>query len=239
MISICAFAQRNVDLSLAMSSPDSTTTIVGSHTFNFTATITNHGSDVIKTTDTLVFAFIMDGATSYTNVIYSGKTYQELASAISSPIASGASANINVPLSLASFPTAGPHSLCAIAIDLNRSTTDSVHDANLTNNKVCTNIIFQMPTSVYGAVESSSEATIYPNPAMSVVNIKLDLQFAQHVIITLVDMYGRTIYSADNGTVSAGTSILHIDTHNIPDGTYLYSIQTDAHTDYGKLIVIH
>ncbi len=236
--SLCSFAQRNADLALTMSSPSSSAPVVGSSAFNFTATITNNGPDVIKTTDTLVIAFLLDNGTSPVSFIYSGQTYSSLASVFSSQLASGASGNINVSIALATFPGTGTHSFCAVALALNRS-HDSVHDAQPANNKACANVTVQNATSVPVISGDYGSVTVYPNPAISAANIKLELPADEEVNILLEDMYGRTVYSIPKGTVQAGTSTVHLDTQNLPAGTYIYNVQTGSGTNRGRLVVAH
>lgn len=77
-------------------------------------------------------------------------------------------------------------------------------------------------TSFYATV------TVYPNPAQDVAHIKMDLQATQKLSITLMDMYGRTVYNTGIKDYNKGTNITEIPTHNLQAGMYIYHISNDA-----------
>ena len=235
LFSLHGFAQRHADLSIAMSSPNSATTVNGNDSFAFSATITNNGPDVLKTTDTLVIAFTIDNKSSTENIIVNGTNYPQLATLLSGQLASGASATIsNVNMSLANFPGAGTHHLCAVAVMLNRS-ADSVTDASTNNNKACADVVFKNPTSVLG-VATNTSLTVFPNPATTEVNFSLRISSSETAILQIIDIYGRKVYAA-NQILQPGDSNIKVNTSGFAGGTYYYSMQIGEHQEFGKLVI--
>ena len=94
--------------------------------------------------------------------------------------------------------------------------------------------------STYGCTDSGSQlaiepissgldiARLYPNPAAE--SVVIECREGRH--IELVDLYGRTLYSAS----LAGTTT-RIDTGRMPMGLYIVVLHTADHTEYHKLTI--
>jgi hypothetical protein len=236
-ITVYAFAQRNVDLSVTMSSPAAGSVITASQDFTFAATLTNNGPDTIKTKDTLVIAFYLDNGTNPQNLVVTGQNVPALAATFSQALPPGASANLSQAISLATFPGAGAHSLCANAIILNRS-IDSVHETQPGNNRVCANVTFQNPTAIANVAGNGELFTLYPNPATDASALRFDLPSAQQVSIVVTDLNGRIVLKEEK-SLPSGTSTVTIPTSDMAAGTYLCKVHCAALSQCSKLIVVH
>jgi hypothetical protein len=231
-----SFGQRNADLSITMTSPDSAINIQGTETFTFNATLTNNGPDPIKTTDTLVLAFILDNASSPDTMVVQGQTVTEVGLTVSSTMASGTSATISQPVAFATSPSLGVHNLCALAIVLNRS-ADSVKDSVTANNKSCSEITIVSPSAVKTIVNNQLLRSIYPNPARQTANVDINLTESSNVLLNVTDLVGRTVYSRDYGYISAGKNTLSIDLHNISAGNYIVNIKAGNSYNHERITV--
>jgi hypothetical protein len=235
---ICAHAQRNVDLSITVSSPDSTTVITGTETFSTDAILTNNGPDTIRTTDTLIMQFFLDGNPTPENLESNGTVAgNAVAGVLSIDFAPGTSQPLSFPAGFSSFPGAGIHNLCIVANAMNRS-ADSLHETTPANNVSCTDFTFADPTGIPTLSGNNDKVTIYPNPATDFVNISLKLTSAKNIIVMLTDMYGRQVYRKDEGSLDKNASV-SIDTNSLPAGTYFYNIMADGFVDCGKLSIVH
>ncbi len=83
---------------------------------------------------------------------------------------------------------------------------------------------------------SSSEITVFPNPANEKATFVIENQTSSNLIFRLTDIEGKTIVLMNKPNCNSFT----INTNQIPDGMYLYSTTTeDGITKSGKLIIAH
>lgn len=110
-----------------------------------------------------------------------------------------------------------------------------VPELTKSNNKVT----YDLATGEISGIDpliSSSELSVYPNPANEVFFIKYKLEQTTDMMYSLIDVTGKTILKADKSHLS-GNGIISINTGNITSGLYFLHIQNqNQHTIY-KLII--
>jgi hypothetical protein len=68
----------------------------------------------------------------------------------------------------------------------------------------------------------------YPNPFNPTTTIPFELEHPQHVDVTLYDALGRQISVLASGILSAGQHEVTVDASELPSGSYIYRVKTEA-----------
>ncbi|MBA3829668.1 MAG: T9SS type A sorting domain-containing protein [Taibaiella sp.] len=84
---------------------------------------------------------------------------------------------------------------------------------------------------------SATFFTLYPNPATTYLNIRLTINTGATASITIIGNDGRQVLSAAH-KVSAGSTVIPIDVHNLVSGIYTISINTGAEKQSLKWIKV-
>ena len=66
--------------------------------------------------------------------------------------------------------------------------------------------------------------SIYPNPAVDMTNVQLNLTDNANVTITMINALGQVVYTNNLGEVN-GSQNVEINTSDLEDGIYLVNIQ--------------
>ena len=82
----------------------------------------------------------------------------------------------------------------------------------------------------------NSLSNAYPNPAARSAALDLDVEIAQTVSVHVMDVLGRAVQTAFDGTV-ASTATLTIDTASLAPGTYVVLVQGETFTQSRRLTV--
>ena len=82
----------------------------------------------------------------------------------------------------------------------------------------------------------NSLSQAYPNPAAGRTALDLDVETAQDVSVRVVDVLGRTVQTAFDGTV-ASTATLTIDAASLAPGTYVVLVQGETFAQSRRLTV--
>ena len=77
----------------------------------------------------------------------------------------------------------------------------------------------------------------YPNPFNGSTNIKVNLDKASTVSISVVNLIGQEVYRADKGTLSAGNHIFTIEGSDFTSGIYFYTVKAGTRSVTNKMIV--
>lgn len=77
--------------------------------------------------------------------------------------------------------------------------------------------------------------TIYPNPAVDVINIKADLNVLKSFSLTLQDMSGRTVRQL---TMDASTDLASMPVSDLARGTYLLKIKAGDYEGTRKVFLL-
>jgi len=92
-------------------------------------------------------------------------------------------------------------------------------------------------TGISTSTAKASQLSIYPNPTTSTVNIKFDINQAQTVNISVMDMQGRTLINSGNVNYIAGEYIQNVSLSGLQKGIYLVKFQTENSLQVARLIV--
>jgi hypothetical protein len=87
--------------------------------------------------------------------------------------------------------------------------------------------IADVPVSVAELPAASLSASIHPNPASDLATLTFSLEKATDVQVQVVDVTGRVISVAANGTMTAGKQDVKINTANLASGLYNVVIRTE------------
>jgi hypothetical protein len=79
----------------------------------------------------------------------------------------------------------------------------------------------------------------YPNPVSSLATISYYLNEAAHISFTVTDIAGKVILTSDEGTVVAGEHTFEINTANLAEGMYNYTINANGITMTKRMVVNH
>jgi hypothetical protein len=93
--------------------------------------------------------------------------------------------------------------------------------------------------STVGLDENSgmSSLSIYPNPAISVANVTLDLNEEANVTISIVNTLGQNVYTNALGNVN-GTQNVQINTADLNEGIYLVNVTVNGNTTTQRISII-
>lgn len=78
----------------------------------------------------------------------------------------------------------------------------------------------------------------YPNPFNPTTNISFLLPDGQNVKLTVYDMLGKEISTLLDEYLPAGSHSVQFDAASLPNGVYIYTLQTDRFRDSKKLILL-
>jgi hypothetical protein len=84
--------------------------------------------------------------------------------------------------------------------------------------------------------ESISDATIFPNPAVDVVNVLFNAHAAATVQLSLISMNGATVHQ-EQYSGNGGLNKVTINVQNLSPGVYLLNIQAGAEIVQQKVVI--
>jgi thiol-disulfide isomerase/thioredoxin len=93
--------------------------------------------------------------------------------------------------------------------------------------------------STVGLDENSgmSSLSIYPNPAVSVANVTLNLNEEANVTISIVNTLGQNVYTNALGNVN-GTQNVQINTTDLNEGIYLVNVTVNGNTTTQRISIV-
>jgi hypothetical protein len=237
LVSAAANAQRLVDISATMVAPAANATITSGTAFASSIVIKNVGTTTLKTTDTLLYAYSLNG-----NLLsFDGSTNPTVWSRTGRQMLPNDTMHIDRNLTF-TFPSSlnGAQDFCLVAVLTNRS-ADSVRDNITTNNQGCNSITFAGgSTSVANIIASStlhSVTNVFPVPVRNEANFELNLGENTSVSVRVTDLTGRVVAIENKGTMSKGKQAIKISVGDIASGIYLYQIVMGEEVKSGKLVV--
>ena len=231
------FAQRLVDLEVTVVTPATNATITSGTQFSTRFIVKNVGTTTLKTSDSVIYAYTLDGAgldltgSGQTTVYF--RTGKQLAQ--NDTIIVDRNLTFTFPASLN-----GPHQFGALATILNTS-VDSAID-NMTSNNTDTNtVIFGSGTTAVNELQASlvnnGVLSAYPNPASDNLNLKVKLDATSNVIVRIVDITGKVIYVENKGTIMKGEHVFNILLKGMTQGYYFYQVVIDNETFSDKVFI--
>jgi photosystem II stability/assembly factor-like uncharacterized protein len=81
------------------------------------------------------------------------------------------------------------------------------------------------------------DISIYPNPASDFANVKLNFEKNTNLVIEVIDVTGRLVYSQAFGSVSAGERIFNIPTYDFNEGNYILRVIANGQAEVGRFSV--
>ena len=80
----------------------------------------------------------------------------------------------------------------------------------------------------------------YPNPFNPSTQISFYLPQSEHVILKIYDLRGREIATLINSKQNAGKHVIDFNAlqYNLPSGVYIYTVNSGAHFDVKKMILV-
>lgn len=86
--------------------------------------------------------------------------------------------------------------------------------------------------------EAASDMQVYPNPAADKVTLSYTLTQSGNVNITIMDVMGRVVMSENQGKKEAGFAYkTNINTSNMNNGTYFYTVEVNGAKSTNKLVI--
>lgn len=238
-ISTAANAQRIIDLQTTISSPAANATITSGNTLTVNGVVKNLSTQQLKTTDTVLYGFTIDGSLI---------SFSSGGSTVSTFIKTGKQLNQNDTLQInASFSISfnstlnGAHTFCLVAVPYNKS-ADSVKDNATTNNSGCNSVTFAGGTTgienITAEITANTVGRTYPNPATAEVNFDLNLGSNNTVTVQVYDITGRLVISENKGFMTKGNQTISVNTAALVKGMYIYRVNIGTDISTGKFNIV-
>ena len=85
---------------------------------------------------------------------------------------------------------------------------------------------------------------LYPNPFSRNTSISFNLAKATNVRMRVYNAIGQLVKTVIDGVCEAGANVLHWNGRDnkgriLPNGIYLYSLETEGYKGTGKMIMLH
>lgn len=192
--------------------------------------VTNHGPDDIDTSDYIWYG--MDGFPTYFFPIQDS-VGNKVALAVGDTFYRRGIKFIN-PDSTAS-DNDGTYSYCFFS-KVNWHPNEFVFDSNEANDSTCIQVTFKgkSPTSAKD-VKLASKISIYPNPAMDVVNIPVAaMHRGQDITLTVAAIDGRIVHTQ---SVKQNDRPIELSLSKWTKGLYIVTLQSAAGKETGRFVV--
>jgi hypothetical protein len=99
-------------------------------------------------------------------------------------------------------------------------------------------MILGTTASLSEEVALASTLNAYPNPANNSTTITYSLNKSGNVNIVITDIMGRTVKTMEQGSQVAGTSYnVNLNTSDLANGTYFYTLSVDGERQTKKFVV--
>jgi hypothetical protein len=82
--------------------------------------------------------------------------------------------------------------------------------------------------TVHAGTPTPIEARIMPNPAIGSTTVRFDLRTESSVDVSIIDVVGQRVLTAELGTMTAGTHEQRLDVSSLAAGTYLCSLMING-----------
>ncbi len=119
------------------------------------------------------------------------------------------------------------------------NTEEIVNDVTLNDYLVALlNEIYKAPASVTTSKLLSATVSVYPNPAYKDIVISYELPQPSTVSISLFDLLGREVIPSQHKNNLAGKQAITLDVHSLPQGSYIYRVESETGTTSGRVQVV-
>jgi hypothetical protein len=86
-------------------------------------------------------------------------------------------------------------------------------------------------------INESSVSQNYPNPFNSTSTITVNLEKSANLSMVVTNMVGQQVMSFNRGQVAAGTYFFQVNSTNLTDGIYFYTVKADNSSVTKKMVV--
>ncbi|HZV13615.1 MAG TPA: choice-of-anchor D domain-containing protein, partial [Candidatus Kapabacteria bacterium] len=134
----------------------------------------------------------------------------------------------------------GPHNTATLSIDSAAYSSPYIQYAGCPSVFVLT-VDTNCSFGLIGTSGTNALAQNYPNPVTSngqMVTITYETVADTHVLLRVFDIYGREVARLVDGDVPHGKYVVGFDAHNLPNGTYYYTIDAGLFHAARHLVVL-
>ena len=91
-----------------------------------------------------------------------------------------------------------------------------------------------------GTIPGITVGEVYPNPANTFINVPVTVKESTNVSVTISNVTGQVVRTQNMGTIAAGNmSIASINTADLANGVYIYTINANGGRIAGRIVVSH
>lgn len=237
VLSVSAFAQREINFEVTLASPTSSQVITPSTQFSIDAVIKNLGPDALVATDSTLYFLTLSGSILPIN---GGQYWQRWGKTLNVNDTfhitfNGLTLNYNQAVD-------SNRTLCFNAIpNFNGGGVDTIADNNMSNNSGCVSMLFRAATTSVGQISATTNglnsATIYPNPAQGNTTVNVNMANTADVYVKVLDVVGRTVMTTEKTRLTKGEHKINVDLSNLQPGLYIYQVNMGRDKSSGKLQV--
>lgn len=94
-----------------------------------------------------------------------------------------------------------------------------------------------IPSSIED-IANENQVTVYPNPAIDNVVVKLELSQIQDVTIKVIDIMGKEVKRKDIGSVQSGSFETVLNVTDLTEGIYLLQVESTSETITRKINIV-
>lgn len=241
VLSVSAFAQREINFEVTLASPTSSQVINSSTQFTMDAVIKNLGPDALLATDSTTWFMTLSG--SGLPITIGGNTgviWNRWGNAL----------NVNDTFHIT---FTGLQLTYNQAVDSNRTFcfnaipnfdgggVDTIADNALGNNSGCASMLFEASTTnvnqITATIGGVNSASIYPNPAQGNTTVNVNMANTADVYVKVLDVVGRTVLTTEKTHLTKGEHKINVDLSNLQPGLYIYQVNMGRDKSSGKLQV--
>lgn len=237
VLSVSAFAQREIDLEITLVSPTSSQVITPSTQFSIDAVVKNLGPDALVATDSTLYFLTLSGSIlPINNSPYRLRFNRTLNVNDTFHVTfNGLTLNYNQTVD-------SNRTLCFNALPrFYGGGVDTIADNDLTNNSGCVSMLFKAATTSVGQISATTNglnsATIYPNPAQGNTTVNVNMANTADVYVKVLDVVGRTVMTTEKTSLTKGEHKINVDLSNLQPGLYIYQVNMGRDRSSGKLQV--
>jgi len=100
----------------------------------------------------------------------------------------------------------------------------------------CDGYIDEFGVSVSSIETNENHLSVFPNPTNGNITVQTTLQAKGFIVLKVLDLPGRVLYSENTGNVS-GQFSQHLDLSNFSSGTYFIEMIHNGNIEVSKLLI--
>ncbi len=93
------------------------------------------------------------------------------------------------------------------------------------------------PSASVKSLSNTVGFSVYPNPASTQATISCKVANSSAVVVSVLDLAGKVVYSNDLGTVNSGAHTVTINTDAIANGVYMVNVSVNGSVSTEKLVI--